>query len=223
MTGDLVDLILRLKASLPRRWFGDDTSTLDLVLRGPARVLGQCHTMIQDVRRQVRLHLADGHHLDTLASDYLGRRAVRRSREDDSSFRARVMKELLRVRATRAAVVEALQDITGREPIVFEPAMPRDTGGYGAASSARPYGMGYGVAGGWGSLQHANQCFVTAFRPVGIGSAPGMGWGSGGYNSGYNAYADQSVLQGRVSDGDIHAALRNVLPAGTTGWLRISS
>ncbi len=223
VTGDLSDFVQRLKSTLPRRWFGDDTPVLDQVLRGPASTLSQCYAVIQQIRRQVRIHLADGYCLDTLARDYLGLQIARRVRESDSSFRIRIMRDLVRSRATRASLTEILRDTTGRPATVFEPANPKDTGGYCGPGSNQSRGMGYNLAGGWGSLYHSNQCFVTAFRPVGVISAAGRGWGSGGYNIGYSAYSDLSILRGLVSDEDIHSAICSVLPVGTVAWLRIQS
>lgn len=223
MTGDLADFVYRLKATLPRRWFGDDIPVLTQILQGPAAALSQCYTIIQAVRRQVRIHLADGDSLDSLTKDYLGSRTTRRIGESDGSLRQRVMRDLVRDRASRRSLVDALKDITGRQAVVFEPANPRDTGGYGRSGSTVPYGVGYNLSGRWGNLHHPNQCFVTAFRPIGVGSAPGRGWGGGGYNTGHNAYADLTILRGLVSDEDIRSTIRDVIPAGTVVWLKILS
>lgn len=223
MIGVPADFVRRLKECLPRRWFGDHTPVLDQVLGGPAAALHRVYATIQEARRQTRVHLASGSSLDALARDYLGFRIVRRVREDDESFRARVTREVLRSRATRSSVISVLEDLTGRPPLLFEPSLPTDTGGYGTRGTSASLGLAYGVVGGWGSLLHPNQCFITAFRPIGSGSAPGLGWGAGGYSTGYNAYADVSVLHGNITDADIQVAVRGVLPAGTVAWLRISS
>jgi hypothetical protein len=125
------------------------------------------------------------------------------------------MLELRRPRATRAAVIQALQDLTGRAPTVFEPARPADTGAWGIAT-------GYGAAGAWGSLMLPGQCFVSAFRPVGGGIAYLPGWDAGGWGAGISSYASLDMIQGQVTDADIYAAVADTLPATAIAWTRIS-
>ena len=86
-------------------------------------------------------------------------------------------------------------------------------------------GLGYGSAGGWGSLNLPFQCFITAYRPIGQGISSVSGWNahSGGYRVGAIEYASLDMVQGQVTDSDIYAAVANVLPVATTGWTRISS
>jgi hypothetical protein len=137
----------------------------------------------------------------------------------DDPFRQRIARELRRVRGTRAAIVSALTDMTGRPPVVFEPARSSDTGGYSAG------GVGYGIAGGWGSLTLPYQCFVTAFRPRGAGIAGVAGWCSptGGWGGGALEYASLEMIAGEVTDADIFAAVADVIPVATTAWTQISN
>jgi len=223
MTGEQEDIARRIKIALPSRWFSDKTPVLDVVLRGTSAVLSGIYERIFWVAKQVRLRSADSTCLDALVSDYLGSKCIRRSYEDDASFRARAGRELLRERSTRRAIVTALEDLTGRRPTVFEPRRPFDTGAYANANMPAPTALAYGLRGGWGSLNHPFQCFITAYRPLGTGTAPGFGWGNGGYNTGRIAYADQSILKGRVSDDDIMASVHTNLPLGSVAWLRIDS
>lgn len=216
-------MLRRLKVVLPTKWFADKTPILDTILAGPSEVLCSLHGKISWITRQVRLRSADGPCLDDLVTDYLGTKITRRTHEDDTSFRDRVCRELLRERGTRHAVVSALHELTGRRPALFEPRHPSDTGAYGDPSNPSPRALAYGLQGGWGSLSHPYQCFITAFRPLGAGTAPGFGWGGGAYNIGHMAYADQSIHKGRVSDDDIMTAIQANLPLGTVAWLRIDS
>lgn len=135
--------------------------------------------------------------------------------EGDADYAARASREILRPRATRAALEQILTD-EGAVPFrVFEPARPADTGGY------RVGGVGYGLAGGYGSLRMPYQALVDARRPVGAG-LPGLGgYGDGlGYGTG-GAYGTLADLRGGVTDAQLYAAVASVLPAGVTAWVRL--
>jgi hypothetical protein len=222
MIGDDEDMLGRIKSVLPGRWFGDSTPVLDTILAGPAWLWSSCHTSISFAKLQLRLTTASEAWLEALSFGYFGTRVQRRAKESDDSFRSRLLKELLRERGTRAAVVTALTDLTTRVPVIFEPVHTGDTGGWGSSSGLRASGLCYGSAGGWGNLCHPFQVFVTAFRPVANGGPVGVGWGHGGYNFGYSAYTDLEAIRGRVTDRDICRAVSDVLPVGTTAWVRIT-
>jgi hypothetical protein len=216
-------MVSRIKQVLPRRWFPDTAPVLDIVLSGPAWAWAWAYNLLQVVKSQTRLATAQGVWLDLVALDYFGGMLTRRLHEQDDSFRVRLRRELVRERATRAAVVSAITDATGRAPIVFEPANTMDTGGYGTLQTS--CGLAYGAAGGWGSLALPFQFFVTAHRPASAGIASVCGWGGsvGGYGTGCLEYADLQMLAGRITDVDICTATALVLPAGTVAWLRITS
>lgn len=217
MTGDLQDMLARLRAVLPARWHGEANATLEAVLAGLAEAWAWAHRMVAEARAQARIATATGRMLDMAADDYFGRRIHRRAGQGDMSFRGVILRELLRERATRPALEAALRDLTGRAPIVFEPRRPADTGAWGIA-------LGYGSAGGWGSLALPRQCFVTARRPLGAGIAGLDGWGggAGGWGGGSVAWASLAMLEGQVTDADIHAAVAAVLPATAVAWVRIT-
>jgi hypothetical protein len=188
MTGDTDDMLARIKTVLPARWFPDATPLLDGMATGLAEAGAWLHALLATVKLQTRLKTATGGFLDMIAQDYFGGRLPRRAGQSDSSFRVRIETELFRDRGTRGALIEVLEYLTGRTPVVFEPARPADTRGWGVA-------LGYGVAGGWGSLMLPFQSFVTAYRP-GPGSDP-------------------------VSDDDIMAAIAGVTPVAAIAWVRI--
>lgn len=222
MTGDANDILARLRGVLPGRWHGEATATLDAVLAGLAEGWTWAHGLVAEARAQARIGTATGRMLDMVADDCFGRRIRRRRGQGDLSFRTTILRELLRERATRPALATALRDLTGRAPVVFEPARPADTGAWGMA-------LGYGAAGGWGSLMLPHQCFVTALRPLGAGIAGLGGWGSisggggaGGWGGGGMAWASLEMLEGQVTDADIHAAVAAVLPATAVAWVRIT-
>ena len=217
-TGAPADMLGRLKAVLPTRWFADETPVLDAVLSGFAASASALYAFLAGVRLQARVATASGAFLDMIAADFFGTRLQRRFGQGDNPWRTRILAEMRRDRATRAALVSVLTDVTGRAPAVFEPARPADTGAWNQVN-------GYGVAGGWGSLLLPYQVFVTAYRPVGVGIATVAGWGSGagGYGAGAIEYAGAAMLAGQVTDADIAAAAAGVMPAASIAWLRITN
>jgi len=224
MTGDQQDILSRLKQVLPLQWFPDNTPVLDTLLNGVAWAWAWVYELLQYVITQARISTAEDTWLDLIAADYFGSGLGRRVGENDDAYRSRIRLELIRQRGTRRAVILSLVDLTGRSPIVFEPANTLDTGGYGSISGTAG-GVAYGVAGGWGSLSLPFQFFVTAYRPasVGIGSVSGWGCGGGGYCQGSLEYASLTMMQGQITDVDICTAITDVLPVGVIAWTRISS
>lgn len=222
MIGDERDMIARIKAVLPDQWFADVTPVLDAVLAGPAQAWAGLHASIRWAAQQLRFGTASGLWLDALARDFFGSEFARRIDEIDDVYRVRLLREILRERGTRLAVVRALTDITGRVPIIVEPAHCGDTGAYGWLGMTGGTGLAYGAAGVWGNLEHPYQVFITTPRPAGSGLPGGVGWGGGGYNLGQITYTDLDAIRGRITDEDISDAVKAVLPIGTTAWLRIS-
>jgi len=159
MVGDQHDMLGRLKAVLPLRWFADATPVLDGVLTGLAAAWATLYTMLGYVRLQTRVGTATDSFLDMAAADYFGGALTRRSGETDAAFRARILLEMTRERGTRPAMIAGLTDLTGRAPAIFEFARPVDTGTWNGI-------LAYNTAGGWGSLQLPFQALVTAHRPA---------------------------------------------------------
>lgn len=220
-TGDQSDIYRRLRGYLPP-WFGDeaDTPIINGILNGLAYGGSYVYGLLSYARLQTRIKTATDGWLDMIAADFFGDTLLRAANQSDASFRARILINILRERATRAALIRILQDLTGRTPIVVEPTRPMDTGSYGGPL------IGYGVAGAYGSLLLPFQAFVTAYRPIGTGIplVAGYGISTGGYSQPSRAsYASLSMIQGAVTDADIYAAVDSVKPVGTSVWTRISS
>ena len=211
-------MLARLKAVLPPRWFPDTAPVLDAMLSGVAEVWSQLYGQLQWVQSQTRILTASGAFLDMIAGDFFGGLLRRRSIELDATFRMRIQRELLRERGTRQAVIAALTDLTGRAPMVFEPARPADTRGWNASA-------GYGVAGGWGNLDLPMQCLVTAYRPAGQGIGVVAGWSTSasGWGVGAGEYGSLAEIAGQVTDAEIAEAVVRVMPAASIAWLRIAS
>jgi hypothetical protein len=226
MIGDSDDMAARMQAVLPARWFGDASPLLQAVLLGLGTCWSAIFGLIQTVQAQARIATASGGFLDLISADFFGAALPRRNAEVDSAFRTRISQELLRPRATRAAMVLALTELTGRSPRVFEPARPSDTGGYNVG------GLCYGGqtivdgaivvvpgAGGWGSLALPYQVFITAYRPLGGGILLLAGYGTGGLQY----YGDLSMLSTVVSDAEIQTTVTKLLPAASIAWLNIAN
>lgn len=216
-TGDQTDMLGRLKSYLPRGWFPSVTPILDGVLSGPANALAFVYSMLTYARLQTRIATVSDGFLDMAAYDFFGLAFQRNTNESDAAFRVRLRAEVLRPRATRAALVKALVDLTGNTPIIFEPSRPADTGAYGVLG-------GYGVAGRYGSMLMPYQCLVTVVRPTGLGIPTIAGYGSpsGGYGVGNSEYADLSQMVGGVTDAQIYARVASIIPTATIAWTRLT-
>ena len=211
MVGDQADFVARLRAVLPRNWFTDVAPVLDSVLAGLGAAWSGMYGLLRFAQAQARIGTASGGFLDLVANDFFGTALARFSGEVDAVFRGRLCKNILRARGTRQSLLDALQDLTGRAAVVFEPACASDTGGYSMGALA------YGAAGAYGSLSLPFQCFVTAHRPLGVG-IPFVGGYSG---PGPLAYANLGWIAVEVTDADILATITGVMPVGSIAWTRI--
>jgi hypothetical protein len=219
-TGDLNDFRARIKSTLPR-WFADASPILDALLSGLAAAWAFVYSLYLYAQLQTRIKTATDGWLDLIAGDFFGTRIRRKENQSDASFRAIIIANLFRERATRAALIQVLTDLTGRAPIVVEPQRPSDTGAYGVPTS------GYGVAGYYGSQLLPSQAFLIAFRPASSGIPNIAGYGNApaayGVPSQGGMYASMSLIQGQVTDADIYAAIDSVKPVGTVIWTTIRS
>jgi hypothetical protein len=218
-TGDASDMRERLKAVLPVSWFPDQTPVLDGLLSGVASGYAVIYALLGNVIQQARISTATGVFLDLIALDFFGNGLLRTLGQNDRNYLAAIRSRLLAPAGTRAALAKSVTDLTGREPVIFEPTRPADTGSYNDGGAA------YGVVGGYGSLDLPFQCFVTAFLPIGNGLAlvDGYGGGAGGYGAGVIEYATAAEVTANVSDADIAAAVARVMPVATIAWLKISN
>jgi hypothetical protein len=213
-TGDTQDMAARLKAVLPP-WFGPATPVLDAVLAGIGAIFSAIYGLIQFVEAQTRISTASGVFLDMAAADFFGPALTRAPGESDDALRAAIEANLLAPKATRGALAAAIARQFGTTPAIFEPARPADTGAYGIA-------LGYGVAGGWGSLALPYQCFATITLPTNVGIANVAGWGAGaGWGVGPIEYIDGEMIDAPAGPAAIEAAIAATLPLAATCWVRI--
>lgn len=228
-TGDTNDLAARLRSVLPEPWFPDHAPVLSAVLNGIGGVWSVIFGLYAWLVAQTRIATSTGAMLDLVALDFFQSRLGRRSGEGDPALLTRIRREMFRERGTRHAVIQVLTDLTGKPPTVFEPAYSLDTGGWGAAGAHVGTGLGYGVAGGYGSELLPFQFFVCAKRgsispiPSVMGYYTGSGWAGGGYGVGAIEYASPAWAQGPVTDADIFAAVASVIPDATIAWTAITN
>lgn len=215
-TGDQSDVLIRIKATMPP-WFGDSNPILDGILSGIAKGLSFIYALIVYVSLQTRIKTASDGFLDLVAADYFGTSLLRLPGQSDASFRARIIANLLRPRATRNGLDQVLYDLTGRHPLIIEPARFPDVEAYGH--------FYYGQA-AYGNLHLPYQAFVTAYRPkiAGVGYLLGYntaGWGYGTATA--SAYVDSGSALESVSDADLQAAVNSVKPVGSTIWMNVAA
>jgi hypothetical protein len=72
MTGDQTDILGRIKALLPFRWFPDTTPVLDALLSGIAWSLALIYSLIQYAKNQTRIATASDGFLDLISYDFFG-------------------------------------------------------------------------------------------------------------------------------------------------------
>src|SRR5665213_584288 len=130
MTYSRQDIFRRIKATLPVRWFGENTPVLDLILNTLSAGWVGVFVLLDYVGIQTRAATAVDQWLDLVARDFFDQRLLRRSQETDGPFRRRILAELIRDRCTRSAIYDLLLDVTGKPPVIFEPTNPQDTGCY---------------------------------------------------------------------------------------------
>jgi hypothetical protein len=213
----MLDMLARLKSLLPARWFAPAAPNYTAVTGALADALQFIAGLIDYARSQIRIMTATGICLDLVAYDFFGNRLQRSTGQLDAAFRARIRAEILRQRVTRAGMIAALTGLTGHAPAIFEPSQPMDAGSYGGPL------CGYGVAGGWGSLDFPAQAFLTVYRPSlqGVPGVAGYGASIGGYGAGSIAWTNPGNIAGQVTDQDIYDLITRTKPTGSLMWVRL--
>ena len=213
MIGDSNDFLVRLKSTLPTRWFADQTPVLDALLSGFSTAWSSLYSLLSITSLQARIATVAEDLLDGASTDFFGTRLPRFTGEPDTQFRARLQNALVREHATRPAVIAALETLTGFAPTVFEPARVTDTGAYGTTT------LGYGVAGAWGNLNLPFQAFIKAKRPHSAGIASVAGYGT----AGPLARASLAQIPGQLTDEDIAGTVASVMPTASIAWITITN
>lgn len=227
MTGDQNDVVARLKSYLPRGWFGDFSNAPVIlgVLNGIAAVLAVSYTLIQFVRAQTRLGTSSGGWVDLWASDFLGATLPRRQGESDAAYVLRIQIALFQQRATRPAMQAVLTNLTGRAPVIFEPANPYDSGCLGKNQGVHSF---FGVA-RYGSIACPFGALITAYRPQVSGGLAGAAYMNATPISAFHTvsphgyFGSLALEQTLATDADILAAINATRPVATNIGVYISN
>jgi len=219
MIGDKLDTFKRLKTLIPFSWFGDNSTNIDSLLQGAATAASWTYELLTYAKLQTRLKTATDYWLDLIGFDFFGASFLRRTGQGDESFRAKILANLFRERATRNGMIAVLTELTGKVPVIFEPVRSGDVGAYNVSAA-------YGIT-RYGSSSIPYQCFIDVSRDPettlssygGYGSTP-MAYGVTA--SSLNAYASGGLAQSLLIDADIYATIEATKPAGTICWTRIS-
>ena len=87
MTGDPADIVSRLWAVLPKRWFAEQSPNLSALLLGIATPWAWLYNFITYVATQTRVSTATDTWLDLIACDFFGNLLGRKPNESDFSYR----------------------------------------------------------------------------------------------------------------------------------------
>ena len=219
-TGDTSDITGRLRAYLPRGWFGDwsEAPYISALLAGIASTLAVVYTLIEFFIAQTRLGSSSGGFIDMWADDFFGTTLPRKPSETDASYIARIQARLFQKTATRPGMSAALKSLTGRAPIIFEPMRPLDTGCMGKNTGVTSF---CGVA-RMGSLACPYQAWITVYRPRVSGGSAGAAYSNAApitalHTKTTNAYtASLADETSAASDADIYELIEAVRPAATS-------
>ncbi|WP_186250813.1 hypothetical protein [Burkholderia gladioli] len=218
-TGDSTDILSRLKSYMPRGWFGDwaEAPVVSAVLSGIAAVFATSYALIIFAWAQTRLQTSSGGWIDLWAADFFGNGLPRKAGETDAAYIARIKMALFQRRATRPAMDAVLTQLTGRAPVIFEPARPLDSGCCGVNTGPASF---CGVA-RMGSIAAPFTALITVYRPQVSGGSLGAAYANAPTWSamaaptshGYAGSLTQEVTA--ATDADILAAVNATRPAAT--------
>lgn len=117
MTQD--EILKRLKGYLPAGWF-HNSSLIDAVLSASANVFLFIYNAFDYLHKQSRIKTCTDNFLDEASKDFLGDFLPRRHEESDQDFRRRLLPSLLPYPPTRQGMIDALTNIIGVAPKVYE-------------------------------------------------------------------------------------------------------
>jgi hypothetical protein len=226
-TGDQSDVLGRLRSYMPPTWFGDwaEAPIISALLNGIASVLSTAYLLIMFFWAQTRLDTSSGGWVDIWASDFLGTSLPRKPNESDPSYIARIKIAVFQPKATRPAMIQALTQLTGRAPIIFEPARPLDSGCMGENTGVASF---CGVS-RMGSIACPFSALITVFRPLVTGGSAGAAycnapaWSalSTPLSHGYTGSLSEEVTA--ATDADIFAAINACRPIATNIGVAITN
>ena len=216
------DILNRVKALIPKRWFQWAAPYRDAVLGGLSDLGWWCYGLIGYARAQTRISTAYGIWLDIIAYDFLGRTLLRNGLPDDT-FRAIIKATILKERVTRLGMTNAITALVGVPPVIFEPWNTFDTGAYsGGGFKCGQFGYGVGQ-GGYGSMALPAQTFMQVSPGPGFG-IPGVGGYDSkvaGYGIGSMEYEGATSQLTGVTPQMIYDLINKTKPTGSICWVHI--
>lgn len=193
-------------------------------------------------QNQSRLQTSTDMWLDLFGLDFFGTTLQRHVGESDTSYRQRLLSNVIAPRVSRCAVYCGLTNLTGFNPTIIEPRNTGDCGSYTSLSNPVWGGLAYNESGYYGSMLLPFQFFVQATRPPGEGIPDVNGYcmSNSGYatypqpfgyisthptDSGLGEYVDLADIENNmaVTDDDIYNEVAENVAAGVIGWTNISS
>lgn len=211
MIGTIEDIHARIKRLAVPNWYsGDLNPIVDALLWGLSGALSWVYDFIQYAKKQTRISTATDEWLDSIAFDFFGKRIVRNDL-DDEKFRGVIKRNLFSEKGTRKALSDLITNATNKEPFLFEPRNPKDTGGYGSH-------LGYGAVGGYGSMLIPYQGFVGFTAYAGMGIPYVAGYGYGGYREGVNSWSSLNDVKGQVTTKELLIDIEETKVCGTLIW-----
>lgn len=229
MKGDVTDFLARLRGQIPQNWFPQPAPVLDSLLTGVSANLSAEYTLANFAFGEMRVATQTNGFLDLTGFDFFGTRFARLPNQQDGQFSAAIRKEVTRSRNTRAAIIQALYDLTGQTATIVEFFNGGDCGAISTPGGTTGY-IGLNVAGCWGSVAARTAFFVNAYRPAttGIPYLPGIGsqvtapgFALLGLSVGGGAWASLSEISGTVTDAQIYATVAATQASGAIGWTQI--
>lgn len=214
----LDDMRNRITSLLPP-WFNDCNPTLDSLINAAAQGAFFINGLYEFAKLQTRINSANDIFLDVIAYDFFGSSLNRAPGLDDDAFRKQILMNLFRERATRQAVLDIIHDTTDVDGSVFEFLNPVDTGAYSAPT------IGYGITGGYGSIQHPYEALVYAQRKptTGYPYISGYGVPYSGYDvASQGEYMSDANIKQQVNDNQIFQAIESVRPLATKLWVNLT-
>jgi len=183
-TGDSDDMRRRLQSLVPPGWVQRTGPVYNAVLGGIGDTLAWSYSLLLFVRDQTRIKTASGWFLDLIAWDFLGTRVLRRENELDDAWRMRFVKEIFRPRVTRAAISDAITDLVGTPPQIFEPWNTDDCGAYDVGTLAYAGSLKATTLGGYDTNLGGYDCGLLAYvAPLPPDAVVGSSAGAGCYGS----------------------------------------
>jgi hypothetical protein len=119
-TGDVDNFVSRLEQVIPP-WFGEKYPLLSAFLTGFASMESFLYGLLQYVQEQVVIQTATGNNLDLVCCDYFEGLFERYPQMSDTQFRVLIQATLLEPLCTRQAMENAIYNLTGYYPKIYEP------------------------------------------------------------------------------------------------------